>query len=442
MPSLNTKLATAPNTSSNYVLKATTSTTIGNSLIFDNGNSVLVNLASITGYGTPKFVVKQSTANDYEGIIALSSSNDNSVTISHTGTIGRIASTYGSTGSYTSLAFATSQIDRLTITSSGNVGIGETPSSSIGWARILTLNGNNAGDTAYILKKTGSAQEIALGTDGAACYHDVAGASNATNNVHIFRTGGTNSSYSVTERMRLNSSQGLVMADGMQVLTTGGYYRLRTSAGATTGLFIQKNTWAGFGDASPTIAAETGYGISFFTNGNNTERMAITTGGNIIVGNQTNLGSAYQFSFKGVNGGIDAFAALAISNNGNNIINFFNASNSYVASITINASTITYGTGSDYRLKEDLKDFNGLEKVSLIKVYDFKFKEEGDRMEGVLAHELQEIIPYAVTGHKDEIDADGNPKIQNVDYSKIVPVLIKAIQEQQKQIDELKQLVK
>jgi len=173
-----------------------------------------------------------------------------------------------------------------------------------------------------------------------------------------------------------------------------------------------------------------------------TERMRITTGGNIIVGNQTNLGSAYQFSFKGVNGGIDAFAALAISNNGNNIINFFNASNSYVASITINASTITYGTGSDYRLKEDLKDFNGLEKVSLIKVYDFKFKEEGDRMEGVLAHELQEIIPYAVTGHKDEIDADGNPKIQNVDYSKIVPVLIKAIQELKAELEELKQLVK
>jgi hypothetical protein len=132
MPSLNTKLATAPNVSANYVLKATTSTTIGNSLIFDNGNSVLVNLASITGYGTPKFVVKQSTANDYEGIIALSSSNDNSVTISHTGTIGRIASTYGSTGSYTSLAFATSQIDRLTITSTGNVGIStSTPSARL-----------------------------------------------------------------------------------------------------------------------------------------------------------------------------------------------------------------------------------------------------------------------------------------------------------------------
>ncbi len=64
-----------------------------------------------------------------------------------------------------------------------------------------------------------------------------------------------------------------------------------------------------------------------------------------------------------------------------------------------------------------------LEKVSAIKVYDFKFKDMDLRTDGVIAHELQEILPYAVTGEKD------GKKFQGVDYSKIVPVLVKAIQE-------------
>jgi hypothetical protein len=57
-------------------------------------------------------------------------------------------------------------------------------------------------------------------------------------------------------------------------------------------------------------------------------------------------------------------------------------------------------------------------------------------MYGVMAHELQEVIPYAVLGEKDA------EEMQQVDYSKIVPVLIKAIQEQQAQIEQLKQLIK
>jgi hypothetical protein len=59
-------------------------------------------------------------------------------------------------------------------------------------------------------------------------------------------------------------------------------------------------------------------------------------------------------------------------------------------------------------------------------------------MYGVLAHELQEIIPYVVNGNKDEVKEGGKIKIQVVDYSKIVPILIKSIQEQQDIIEELK----
>ena len=59
-------------------------------------------------------------------------------------------------------------------------------------------------------------------------------------------------------------------------------------------------------------------------------------------------------------------------------------------------------------------------------------------MYGVVAHELQEILPIAVTGEKDALNKDGEIKPQGVDYSKIVPILVKAIQELKAEIEELK----
>ena len=94
-----------------------------------------------------------------------------------------------------------------------------------------------------------------------------------------------------------------------------------------------------------------------------------------------------------------------------------------VGSIVVTASSTTYNTSSDYRLKEDLQDFAGLDMVSKIPVYDFKWKVDENRSYGVMAHELQEILPQAVTGEKDA------EEMQQVDYSKIVPLLIKSIQE-------------
>ena len=61
--------------------------------------------------------------------------------------------------------------------------------------------------------------------------------------------------------------------------------------------------------------------------------------------------------------------------------------------------------------------------VSNIPVYDYKWKADESRSFGVMAHELQEILPQAVSGEKDA------EEMQAVDYSKIVPLLIKSIQE-------------
>jgi hypothetical protein len=113
-------------------------------------------------------------------------------------------------------------------------------------------------------------------------------------------------------------------------------------------------------------------------------------------------------------------------------ISFVNSAGSMVGNINTTSSATAFNTSSDYRLKTDLKDYNGMDIINKIKTYDFKWKSDNSRSYGVIAHELQEVIDYVVHGEKDSVT------MQGVDYSKLVPIMVKAIQEQQVQIQELK----
>jgi len=106
-----------------------------------------------------------------------------------------------------------------------------------------------------------------------------------------------------------------------------------------------------------------------------------------------------------------------------------------------NAFKLLTGSASDYRLKKDAQEFSGLDLVNRIQVYDYAWKADGNREYGVMAHELQAELPYLVTGSKDEVDENGQPHIQRVNYAKLVPVLLRAIQEQQEMISELREQV-
>ena len=59
-------------------------------------------------------------------------------------------------------------------------------------------------------------------------------------------------------------------------------------------------------------------------------------------------------------------------------------------------------------------------------------------MYGFMAHELQDVLPYIVSGQKDVVDATGKIIPQTLDYSKLTPILVKAIQEQDETINSLK----
>lgn len=121
--------------------------------------------------------------------------------------------------------------------------------------------------------------------------------------------------------------------------------------------------------------------------------------------------------------------AVGVVSNGGKAFSFGNENGSEVGTIVINSSSVAYNTTSDYRLKEDLKDFDGLSILSKVKFYDFKWKSEDTRTTGVIAHELQEVVPYAVNGEKDAIGKDENPAYQGVDYSKLISIMGKAIQQ-------------
>lgn len=112
-------------------------------------------------------------------------------------------------------------------------------------------------------------------------------------------------------------------------------------------------------------------------------------------------------------------------------IGFFNnvsSSASKVGSISTSGSATTYSTSSDYRLKQNLRPLSvGL--IDQITVYEFDWIVDGSVSAGVLAHELQEIVPYAVLGEKDAADADGNIEAQSADYSKLVPLLIATVKD-------------
>lgn len=101
-----------------------------------------------------------------------------------------------------------------------------------------------------------------------------------------------------------------------------------------------------------------------------------------------------------------------------------------VGSITTNGASTFYNTTSDYRLKTKSRAIKDpIATLQRIRFYEGEFKAQpGVRVHYVIAHELQEVVDYAVVGEKDAVTADGTIKPQFVDYSKLVPLLGAALQ--------------
>ena len=122
--------------------------------------------------------------------------------------------------------------------------------------------------------------------------------------------------------------------------------------------------------------------------------------------------------------------------------------------ITSSHYSTQYSTSSDYRLKEDIQPIsNATERLLAINAVNFRWIDGQERSDGFIAHELQEHLPEAVTGEKDAttevtetvVADDGTetevtatvPEMQGIDQSKLVPLLVKTIQELEARITAL-----
>jgi hypothetical protein len=116
----------------------------------------------------------------------------------------------------------------------------------------------------------------------------------------------------------------------------------------------------------------------------------------------------------------------------------FYRNNTQVGSITTNGSTTSFNTSSDYRLKTDAQPMvDASARVQALNPVNFEWISSGERVDGFLAHEAQEVVPEAVHGTKDALDEEGNPEYQGIDQSKLVPLLTKALQEALTKIEAL-----
>ena len=127
--------------------------------------------------------------------------------------------------------------------------------------------------------------------------------------------------------------------------------------------------------------------------------------------------------------------AIGIGNsNGGSGTSFieFRRNATQIGSITQSGTTgVAFNASSDYRLKENVDyTWDATTRLKQLKPARFNFIADADRtVDGFLAHEVQGIVPEAITGTKDEVDEDGNPVMQGIDQSKLVPLLVKTILE-------------
>ena len=320
--------------------------------------------------------------------------------------------------------------------SSGRVGIGtgspaaplHVQSTTVAIGRFQ--GGSGAGNGAYAGFHGQGAFAGYIGTEsgitGTGTNNSLAMYAASTNPITLWTNG--------SERMRIDSSGNVGI--GTAGTDAGEKLRVATSSG-NNGITLEANGVSPYlrfldaGSSEWSVGIPDSSGSLAFISGRNagaagTERMRIDSVGRIIVAS-TPAHSAY-FCIP-VSAAYDAISTAADSTSSRNHFIFRNP-NGVVGIISTSGTSTTYATSSDYRLKEQVTPMTGaLAKNELLNPVTYKWKSDGSDGQGFIAHELQAVFPDAVTGEKDAVDEDGNPKYQGVDTSFLVATLTAALQE-------------
>jgi len=350
----------------------------------------------------------------------------------------------------------------LGITNTGDGGGKVTNSSTTGSG---TWNLTNNSGSIVQLMLYGSAQGAygAIGSGEASIYSTVSTTlmADSASGVIKFATGGN------AEKMRLDASGRLLLGETSAPVTDASLSAFTTSTtdGAWSARIISRNqsndtsvfmgNWrTNSSNKVAVIAAHnanlSGWGPLYVNTLDGTPGGDVVMGGNLLVGSTSTIGTGGRFQvtssvdtslFKCTSGTTYAAIVSNVESTAARLMAFqygSGGSPTNVGTITTNGTGVTYGTSSDYRLKENIAPMIGaLDKVAQLKPVTYKWKANGSDGQGFIAHELKEVVSDAVQGEKDAVDEDGNPVYQGIDTSYLVATLTAAIQEQQALITQL-----
>jgi hypothetical protein len=339
------------------------------------------------------------------------------------------------------LAFETYSREFGRFDSSGNLGLGVTPSAwytSFGTKAFqFAASGALFGlDTSSGDRRVGMLNNAFINSGGAYTYINTGAATQYQQTVgqHQWFTaasGTAGDTISFTQAMTLDASGNLGVG------TTSPSNRLHVAGSSTTQVQVQMS-----GQADMRIISDTGYGalslesampLIFRTSA--TERARITSDGELMVGTTTSVSNGVLSVTK--TGEIDLAGfwnqssagngtALFVkrTNTGNLLYFVHSTSNTYVGQISTNGTTVSYTSASDARLKKNIVEATEAgSEIDALKVRAFDWKADNSHVKyGFIAQELIEVVPEAVS--KSE-NPDG---MMGVDYSKLVPMLVKEIQ--------------
>jgi hypothetical protein len=197
--------------------------------------------------------------------------------------------------------------------------------------------------------------------------------------------------------------------------------------------------------------------IAFDTtlNDSRTEKMRIDSSGTVLLGDGATEAITYTTANKLIMHHGHAFGNIGISlscgayTSGYELLRFYNG-NGVGGNITVSGSNTAFNTSSDYRLKENVTyDWDATTRLKQLKPARFNWIADATNtlVDGFLAHEVSGAVSDAVSGEKDAVytaqdeanglGKEGEPNMQSIDHSKLVPLLVKTIQELEARITTL-----